>query len=269
MYFTKEDGMNIGVIGRGFVGDALYKSFLKREQKIISYDKYKNIGKFSDILDSDILFLCLPTPSSCNGSFNLSALTDTLTLLRDNYYNGLAVVKSTVEPGTTRAFCKKYKLNIVHNPEFLTARSNYQDFDSQDHIVLGKVEDSVLFDKLVSLYVDLYKDAKISICSSEESEAMKLFCNCFYAAKVQIFNELYFVCKKMNIDFENVKKMMFLNNWINPKHTDVPGPDGMLSYGGACFPKDTEALNFLMKKLKSPNKILESVILERDLMREK
>ena len=172
--------MKIGVIGRGFVGDALYKSFLKRSQKIVSYDKYKNIGKFSDILNTDILFLCLPTPSSESGCFNLSALIESLTILREEAYDGLVVIKSTVEPGTTRGFCKKYKLNIAHNPEFLTARSNYQDFDNQDHIVLGKVNDSPVFDGLVSLYVSLYKDAKISICSSEESEAMKLFCNCFY-----------------------------------------------------------------------------------------
>ena len=61
--------------------------------------------------------------------------------------------------------------------------------------------------------------------------------------------------------------MMLKNNWINPMHTNVPGPDGKLSYGGLCFPKDTNALNMYMKKLNSPNKLLESTIVERNEMR--
>ena len=43
--------------------------------------------------------------------------------------------------------------------------------------------------------------------------------------------------------------MMLTNNWINPSHTNIPGPDGLISYGGMCFPKDTNALNEYMKKM--------------------
>ena len=51
-------------------------------------------------------------------------------------------------------------------------------------------------------------------------------------------------------------------------HTDVPGPDGNLSYGGACFPKDTNALRNYMDKNNTLNNVLSSVIIERDLLRE-
>ena len=61
---------------------------------------------------------------------------------------------------------------------------------------------------------------------------------------------------------------MLKNNWINPMHTNVPGPDGLLSYGGLCFPKDTNALCSFMKKMNSPHKVLESVIIERNEMRD-
>ena len=60
---------------------------------------------------------------------------------------------------------------------------------------------------------------------------------------------------------------MLKNNWINPMHTNIPGPDGNISYGGLCFPKDTNALNQFMKKLKSPNKVLNATIEERNDMR--
>ena len=71
----------------------------------------------------------------------------------------------------------------------------------------------------------------------------------------------------MNIDYEIVKKLMLKNGWINPMHTNVPGPDGKLSYGGLCFPKDTNALLSLMKKHNSEHEVLESVVNERNSLR--
>ena len=96
---------------------------------------------------------------------------------------------------------------------------------------------------------------------------MKLFCNNFYAVKIQFFNELYLLCQKINCDFETVKNLMLHNDWINPMHTQVPGSDGQLSYGGLCSPKDTQALLSLMKRNNSPNLVLESCIDERNKMR--
>ena len=193
--------MKVGLIGRGFVGDALYKSFCSRGQSVLSYDKYKNIGEFSLVLDSDILFLCLPTPFSNEIGFDKDAINTTCSKLAESGFRGLLVIKSTVEPGTTRSIFEKYGINVAHNPEFLTARTNYYDFDNQKHIVLGRVLESKEFDDLIILYSSLFKDSKISICSSEESESMKLFLNCFYAVKVQFFNELYLLCNKTNINY--------------------------------------------------------------------
>jgi hypothetical protein len=61
---------------------------------------------------------------------------------------------------------------------------------------------------------------------------------------------------------------MLNNNWINPMHTVIPGPDGKISYGGLCFPKDTNALNEYMKKLGTPHNVLEACINERNSMRQ-
>ena len=60
---------------------------------------------------------------------------------------------------------------------------------------------------------------------------------------------------------------MLKNNWINPSHTNVPGTDGNLSYGGYCFPKDTNALLNYMEENKADRLILSSCIKERDLKR--
>lgn len=269
----KNNDFKIAQIGHGFVGKALNRSFDKKSCKTIVYDKYQKIGNPIDTLDSNFLFLCLPTPYVEGHGFDLSAITENLKFLSQNNYAGLVILKSTVEPGTTERLNKQFKnLKICHNPEFLTARTADEDFHNQTHIVLGYNEDwnnsKEAVSNLASFFSDSYPNAKVSICTSRESESMKLFCNNFYAMKVQIFNEFYFLCQKMGVDYEAVKELMLANDWINPMHTVVPGPDGQASYGGACFPKDTNALKHLMKTLGSPHKVLEACVEERDSMRE-
>lgn len=257
--------MKISQIGNGFVGSALNKSFYLNGTNIAIYDKYQNIGNIEEILDSNIIFFCLPTPYLDGIGYDLSAIEENLLKLKEKKYKNLVVIKSTVLPGTCRSLEKKYGIKIVHNPEFLTERTAFEDFHNQQHIVLGfnsKVNKSI-----VNLYKKNYPDAKISICTSDESESMKIFCNTFYAIKVQIFNEFYLLCNTLNIDFNNVKNLMLKNGWINPMHTTVPGPDGSLSYGGHCFPKDTSALLEQMIKMNTPNEVLLGCVSERNKMR--
>ena len=98
---------------------------------------------------------------------------------------------------------------------------------------------------------------------------MKIFLNSFYAVKIQFFNELYLLCDKTKTNYNNILDLMLKNNWINPMHTKVPGNDGQLSYGGNCFPKDTNALLNFMKFNNSPHQVLEATIDERNKMRNK
>jgi UDPglucose 6-dehydrogenase len=258
--------MKVAQIGNGFVGSALHKSFELNGVKTKIYDKFQKIGSINSVLDSEILFLCLPTPFIKGKGFDLSAIDENLLLLKKKAYKGLCVIKSTVEVGTTKMLAEKYDLNIAHNPEFLTERTAFEDFHSQDHIVLGKSSDSNLFNSLVLFYKDLYPNARASICTSDESEAMKIFRNCFYAQKVMIFNEFYFLCNKLGMDYDRVRDLM-LCDWLGEMHTVVPGPDGGIGYSGHCFPKDTEALLLQMKSNDSIHQVLEAAVSERNKIR--
>ncbi len=266
--------LNIGIVGLGFVGGAMEKSFKELGVTISAvYDKYKNggIGKLEDLLKTDIIFSALPTVYSEKlKEYNKKPLEETCNFLKDNNYQGLLIVKSTVEPGTCEEFAEKYNLKILHNPEFLTARTAYEDFHNQKHVVIGKTR--LVSDEEHNLVGNFYKNfygkAEISLCSARESESMKIYCNCFYAVKVQFFNELYLDCQDGGMDYKTVKNMMLKNGWINSMHTDIPGPDGKLSYGGLCFPKDTNALNEHMIKRGIPNKVLNATIQERNEMRD-
>ena len=270
--------MKVGIIGIGVVGNAMYRSLLEKSNNnsaggdvIVAYDKFKNIGSFDDMLDTDMVFLCLPTLYSYNtSSYDKTALHEICGKLAENNYQGLVVIKSTVEPTTTQSFANKYKLSMFHNPEFLSARTAFEDFRDQSHIIIGQSSNSTSdqLDKLVGFYQKYFPGAQISTCVSTESECVKIFCNCFYAVKVQFFNELYLMCNKLNIDYSTVKNTMLKNNWINPMHTDVPGPNGQLSYGGMCFPKDTNALLSFMKELNTPHAVLEGTVVEHDSMKD-
>lgn len=265
--------MNVGVVGVGVVGGALYNSLKNKDINTISiYDKFKNLGNIEDIYKTDIVFLCLPTPySDTLKSYDKSSIFEVCENLHNNNYNGLVVVKSTVEPQTSNILSEKYNLSVCHNPEFLTASTAYEDFENQTHVVIGKTEkcSEESINMLVEFYRRCYPKADISRCSSNESELMKLGVNNFYSVKIQFFNELYSVSEKMdNTNFNTVRDLMLKNGWIHPMHTLVPGTDNKLSYGGMCFPKDTNALLQYMIREDLPHAVLEGVVNERNKMRD-
>lgn len=265
--------MNIGIVGVGFVGSAIMNSLIDKNyvlnKNLFIYDKYKTEYKnnFNDLFKCEILFLTLPTLYNFDECcYDMNPIMDTM----DNLigYNGIIVLKSTIEPNTTQNLFNKYNLKIMHNPEFLTARTALQDFNNQKHIILGLVDTCEYNNNIVyDFYKNTYPDADITICSSVESETIKLFLNSFYAVKVQIFTEMYLLCDKLGIEYKNVMSIMLKNGWINPMHTNIPGPDGNISYGGMCFPKDTNALCNFMDKYDVPNAVLKSAICERNVMR--
>lgn len=234
--------MKIGICGLGFVGEALRKSLMMKGVETIAYDKYKRVetgGHLSEIkiealLDSEIIFLCLPSLFIEGYGYDLTAIQETCRILSKLKYKGLVVLKSTVEPGTTKNLKETFKLNMAYNPEFLTARTAFDDLHNQKHIVIGF--DNEEPQKLIELFSKYYPDAIISKGLTAEAESMKLFCNCFYAMKVQIFTEYFLMCQKLGLDFETIKEMMFKNGWVGETHTNIPGPDTKLSYGGACVP---------------------------------
>ncbi len=112
------------------------------------------------------------------------------------------------------------------------------------------------------MYSDGWPTARLSVCSATEAESIKLFVNTFYAVKVQVFNEFYALCMSQGTDFAVIRDLMLGNGWIHPMHTRVPGPDGMLRFGGACLPKDSRACLHLMKRRSTPCAVIEATVAE-------
>lgn len=276
---------DIGIIGIGVVGSAIKNVLDSFQIQTKVYDKYKNLGRSVDeLLDCNMIFICLPTPFmsseiSRNGNGNydtreLEQVIDQLSILK---YKGIIIIKSTVEPGTTKTLQIKYSnLSLVHNPEFLCAKTATEDFLNQKHIIIGvsnisDVSDVSSDDKDISPLVDFYKKyfprADISITTSDESEMAKITCNSFYACKIQFFTEIKLFCEHRGISYNNVKDLIIRNGWVNPMHLEVPGHDGKISFGGACLPKDVQCLNSLLEKYHINNKVIKAVVEENKNMR--
>ena len=258
--------MTVSIIGIGFVGTAMLETFNKK-RNIIVYDKYKKIGSLEDAINCDIIFLALPTPFCNNSGYNLSAIHEILSELAGN--DKLIILKSTVLPGTCDELANIYNIKLLHNPEFLTARTANNDFANTNHIVIGTTSNIESNDIIMikDFYSEYFPTAKWNITVSSETELMKLACNSFYAIKVQFFTELYLLSNKLDCSYNHIRDMMLENNWIKPQHTIIPGPDGQISYGGLCFPKDTNALNGFMKLIDIPNGVLDATIKERNTLR--
>jgi UDPglucose 6-dehydrogenase len=263
----------VGIIGIGFVGNALAESFYRHDIDVRTYDKCRECtDSLENLLHVDIMFLCLPTQYDYNSkSYDKSSIYDVCSYLSENNFTGATIVKSTVEPGSTQELSNSFSnLNIIHNPEFLTARTAQEDYHNQKHIVLGKTMhcNDGAYSDIIDFHALYYPWAHISKCTSLESECVKIFANNFYSIKIQFFTELFLLCGKINCNYDLIRTILIRNNWINPMHTVVPGPDGEISYGGLCFPKDTSALLEFMKLHDTPCSILDACITERNTMRE-
>ncbi len=233
---------NIGIIGFGFVGQAIaHGMYLHYNLKV--YDKFKeDLDNLEETVNnSKFIFVCVPTPMRSDGSQDLSSIDDVVeNIVKIATTKKIIIFKSTIIPGTTRHYAEKYKNHeFVFNPEFLTERQAKLDFLNQARIILGGNPEATSLVK--KLYQIKFSHVKIFECDWESAEIVKYMCNCFFSVKLSFLNEIYLLTKHLNIDFENLKDMWLGDMRIGNSHTDVPGHDGMLGWGGKCFKKDINA----------------------------
>ena len=242
--------MNIGIIGRGFVGSAVANGFSAStgyRATIRIYDKNpsRSLNSLEETVNkSDFIFLSLPTPSNKDGSISLKILEDSLNEINDVNSNleNVVLLRSTVVPGTSDYFQQKFtNIRIVFNPEFLTERSAYFDFINQSRVILGGLPQHV--EKVANLYSNRF-GAHLPIIKTnfQTAELIKYMNNCFFATKVSFLNEMKQISDSVGADWNSAIEGFILDGRIGHSHINVPGHDGKLGFGGSCFPKDMRAL---------------------------
>lgn len=217
------------------------------------------------VLDSEVIFLALPTPPNEDGSADLSHVLN-VALQLGNIIKSYKVIvnKSTVPVGTgnkvhnfiaQNAVCE---FDVVSNPEFLREGMAVQEFMHPDRVVLGT--SSPKAEKIMrELYAPFLEkpDENIVVMDIKSSEMTKYAANAFLATRLSFINEIANVCELTGANIENVKKGIGLDHRIG-KHFLNAG----VGYGGSCFPKDVKALintateyNYDFKILKTVDKV--------------
>ena len=245
--------MKIGIIGNGFVGSAIMHGFILHTEDIMIYDKdpKRSTHSMKDmVINSDVIFICVPTPMFESGECDLSIVKNVVEEL--SHYECIKqkviVIKSTVVPGTTENLAAKFpEMNFVFNPEFLTERKARLDFINTSRIVLGS-NNPLANDIVEKLYRLRFPYTKIIKTDFGTAQLIKYMANCFFATKVSFMNEFYQICEAINGDWDKALEGFISDGRIGNSHIDVPGHDGDMGFGGKCFPKD---INAMIKKAES------------------
>ncbi len=222
---------------------------------------------YSEIKDSDVVFICVGTPAKSNGAQDLSHIKKVIKQISKYIKNKVIVIKSSVVPQTTEKTIiplleKESNLSegkdffVAVNPEFLREGTAIYDFKNPDRIVIGYSHK-----KSKECLSDLYSSflcPKI-YTSRTAAEMIKYASNSFLATKISFINEIGNICKKIGIDTYEVADGMGYDKRIGRAFLNS-GP----GWGGSCFPKDIKALIKKAKEINENALILKSVVKVND-----
>lgn len=274
--------MKLSVVGTGYVGLVSATCFAEMGNHVICVDNNqekldkmrnaivpiyepgleilfrRNIEKkrleFTDDLkyavqNSEVVFLCLPTPQDEDGSADLKYVfgvaEDIAGILKANDDKDFKIIvnKSTVPVGTCEKVSKIISnegvknFEVISNPEFLREGFAVDDFMKPDRIVIGAQSEEV-FEKMRSLYEPFVRQGNPIIeMDPYSSEITKYASNSYLAMRITFMNELANFTEKVGGNIDLVRRGMSSDTRIGKRFL-FPG----IGYGGSCFPKDVRAL---------------------------
>jgi UDPglucose 6-dehydrogenase len=278
--------MKITIIGTGYVGLVTGTCFADKGNQVICIDndvnkveklkqgippiyepglselvkknyEAENITFSTDIKmgvkESDIIYMCLPTPQGGDGQADLSIVLKVAEEIGE-YFNGYKIVvnKSTVPVGTAEAVRKQIEkkatvdFDVASNPEFLREGDAINNFMHPDRVVLGS-DKKVVLDTLVELYRP-FVDSTNMILTTDiySSELIKYASNAFLATKISFINEMSNLAEFYGADIKDIAYGMGLDKRIGGRFLNAG-----IGYGGSCFPKDVSALIYQGREAKT------------------
>lgn len=219
------------------------------------------VGRKTAILETDVSFMTVGTPTNPDGNVNLRFIDEASKeigeALKEKEESHLIVVKSTVPPGTTeklvkaniekqsRKICGKHFL-LCFSPEFLREGNAIYDTLQPDYIVIGE-HDKKSGNMLEEVYKQFYSQNFPPVIRTNlpTAELIKYANNTFLATKISFINTFANICEKIpGADVKKIAEAIGKDHRINPHFLNAG-----LGWGGSCFPKDLKALIAYSKKL--------------------
>lgn len=231
--------MKLGIIGVGAVGTANLKGFERLGHEVVAHDiKYET--SIDIIKDTEIVFICVPTPSTQHGSCDTSIVLSVIEELAGIEYKGIVAIRSTVTPGFTEIVSGIYEsLKLCFVPEFLRERCAEQDFFDNHNLLAVGTEDTDVYKKVISAHEKLPKHTVL--LSSSEAEVLKYYNNVYASLRVTFANIMYELCDQLECDYSKVKNAYIKTGRSGDMYLDVN--ENLRGYSGMCLPKDTKALH--------------------------
>lgn len=235
--------MIVGIIGLGVVGSVIDFCFKKLGHKTVIHD-IKLKTTIHNVLMSDIVYICVPTKSLDDGSCDISIVSDCVKLLDEMQYDGVVAIKSTVAPGTTQNLISTLgSPKICFVPEFLRERCGVTDFVEHHDLCIIGTEDEGVFEVVKKSHGHFPKN--VVQCTPTEAELCKYFVNNYNATLITFANSFYEVCKKLNVNYLNVKSACVNKSHIHDMYLDCN--EEFRAFGGVCLPKDLKCIANIMK----------------------
>jgi UDPglucose 6-dehydrogenase len=242
--------MNICVIGaKGVVGSAVANYFNSFGHDIIRQDISDGDGITLDMSDAiigtDFIFVCVPTPPKHNGSCDISIVEKVTKDMRDiaikEYCELNIVYKSTMPPGSTSKMesilsDSGIDVNIAYNPEFLRQKHALEDMMNPSRVIVGS-PNSEFGINVMNLYsqVKCFKDIYNNY---ESAELVKYYANSYYAARISFFNQMKLFADVFGCEHDRIVQAIAADKSVGVHGSKPTGKP----YGGACLPKDVNAI---------------------------
>ena len=218
--------MKITIAGYGFVGKA-HREVLKDKHDITIVDPAWPEYNKPIPQDTDAVIVCVSTPRREDGSCHMDNVYEVIEASPDVPI----LIKSTISLEGWQMLKDTFPNAMLNfSPEFLRAATAVDDLSTADYMLIGG--NSINFWNKVF-------DVAIEICDVEALIIAKYARNSFLALKVAYFNQLYDLCKALDVDYEAVKQYTAMDTRIGDSHTSITAERG---FGGHCFPKDIDAL---------------------------
>lgn len=249
--------MKLGFIGQGWIGKNYADYFEGRGFKVVRYSNELSFSQNKELIKScDIVFISVPTPTTPQG-FDSSVVEEVLSLVGNG---NIAVIKSTVIPGTTEKLQKEFPgIFVLHNPEFLSEKTAKHDVENPDCNVIGiPVPDEIYKGKAKSV-IDILPKVPSIICSSREAEFIKYTHNVHGFIQIVYSNLLFDLADKLELSWDVVKEFIgydkhMTNRYANPVHASGHTDKKGRGAGGHCFIKDFAAFRELHQKIVNDEK---------------
>ncbi|MBI2476418.1 MAG: hypothetical protein HYV67_04225 [Candidatus Taylorbacteria bacterium] len=242
----KKKTLLVGFIGQGFVGKAYADQFEKRGFKTVRYALEKPYRRNKEkIKDCDIVFIAVPTPTTEKG-FDDRLIRQAVKLVG---IGKVAIIKSTILPGTTAAIQKENpNIFVFHSPEFLTEVTACHDAAHPNRNILGIPSLSKAAKAKAREVLAILPKAPFELVTgAEQAELIKYGGNCWFYFKVIFINMLYDTAKRKNIDWPTVRTALAADPRIGATHLEPVHKSGR-GAGGHCFIKDFAAFSDLYRQ---------------------